>query len=427
MTKNLMRPVAWLFLLTLLLSLVLAPAFAFADVEEEDYEDEGYETADYEYDEEYYSRFRDAGASVSVYNWGEYLSDGSDDLMDICAEFEELTGIDVYYTNFATNEELYAKLKSGGTSYDVVIPSDYMIARMIEEEMLLPLNFDNIPNVSYLDPKFMDPEYDPGSKYSVPYTWSTVAIIYNTAMVDEVPDSWDILWDEKYDGQILMFSNSRDAFAIACKKLGYSMNTEDEDELREAAALLIEQKPLVQAYVMDQIFDKMENDEAALAPYYAGDATLMMPYNENISLAFPKEGTNLFVDAACIPANAKNKEAGEMFINFLNEPGVAYENALYIGYATPNLAAYEMLDDEIKEDVASYPPQSVIETSEQFVHMAPEANLLMDQLWTEVLAESKSFVNWGLPPILVILAIIIGKLLYKIKKKKAYKKMVEDL
>ena len=383
--------------------------------------------ADSDYDEEYYDRFRDDGISISVYNWGEYLSDGSDDLMDICSEFTDLTGIEVYYTNFATNEELYAKLKGGSTTYDVIFPSDYMVARMIEEDMLAPLNHDNIPNITHLDPDFMNPAYDPGSRYSIPYTWNTVGIIYNTSMVDEVPTSWDILWDEKYKGQILMFSNSRDAFAIACKSLGYSMNTESEEELHEAAALLIKQKPLVQAYVMDQIFDKMENDEAAIAPYYAGDATLMMPYNENIAVAFPDEGTNLFVDAACIPKDAPQKEAAEMFINFLNEPDVAAENAEFIGYATPNLAAYALLDEEVQEDEAIYPPDEIIASSEQFIHLSPEINLLMDQLWTQVMAQNASFWTWGLPPILVIAAIIIGKAVFKSRKRKAYKRMSDDI
>ncbi|MBQ9972755.1 MAG: extracellular solute-binding protein [Firmicutes bacterium] len=380
----------------------------------------------YDYDLEYYERFMGDDMSISVYNWGEYISDGSDDLMDICAEFEEVTGIKVYYTNFATNEELYAKLKGSNTSYDVIFPSDYMVARMIEEDMLAPLNHDNIPNMKHLDPKFMDPVYDPGSKYSIPYCWNTVGIIYNTDMVDEVPTSWDILWDEKYAGEILMFDNSRDAFAIACKALGYSMNTEDPDELREAADLLIAQKPVVQAWVMDQIFDKMENNEAAIAPYYAGDATLMMPYNDAIAVAFPEEGTNLFVDAACIPANSEHKEAAEMFINFLNEPGVAAENAWYIGYATPNLAAYALLDEETRNDEAIYPPDEIIANSEQFIHLSEETNLLMDSLWTEVKANTGSFLTWGLPPTLALLAIIIGKYTVKIRKARAHKRMAED-
>lgn len=420
--KEKIRKKIGLFVLTLFFAAAILPgAAAFAEPDSD-----STESAYGPYDESYYGRFQGQGLSISVYNWGEYLSDGSDDLIDICAEFKKLTGITVYYTNFATNEELYAKIKSGGTRYDVIFPSDYMVARMIEEDMLAPLNLDNIPNFKYIDERFVDPDYDPGSRYSIPYCWNTVGIIYNTKLVDEVPTSWDILWDEQYKGQILMFSNSRDTFAIACKKLGYSMNTESEEELREAAELLIEQKPLVQAYVMDQIFDKMENNEAAIAPYYSGDATLMMPYNDDIAVAFPEEGTNLFIDAVCIPKNAPQKEAAEMFINFLNEPDVAAENAEFIGYATPNIAAYALLDEETQQNDAIYPPQEIIENSEQFIHLSEETNLLMDQLWTEVMAKGDPFVKWGLPPVLAIAAIVIGKEVYKARKRAAYKRMSED-
>ncbi len=379
------------------------------------------------FDDKYYGKFRGKDVSISVYNWGEYISDGSDkELVDVCQAFTEVTGIKVYYTNFATNEEMYAKLKSGASGYDVIVPSDYMVARMIQENMLLPLNKENIPNLKYIDEKFMDPQYDPGSLYSVPYAWNTVALIYNTKMVKEIPDSWDVLWDKQYKGKILMFSNSRDALAIACKKLGYSLNTENEQELREAANLMIEQKPLVQAYVMDQIFDKMENNEAAIAPYYAGDAVLMLEHNPNLAVAYPKEGTNLFVDAAAIPATSKNQEAAEMFINFLNEPVIAAQNMEFIGYATPNWAAYELLPEEMKESEITYPPQSVIDSSEQFIHLSPQTNALMDSLWTEILSESESFWTWGFPPLFALALIIAGKMFYKAKKKKAYREMSED-
>ena len=234
------------------------------------------------------------------------------------------------------------------------------------------------------------------------------------------------LWDETYKGKILMFSNSRDAFAIACKKLGYSLNTEDENELRKAADLLIEQKSLVQAYVMDQIYDKMENNEAAIAPYYAGDAVLMLENNPDLAVSYPKEGTNLFVDAAAIPVTSKKQDAAEMFINFLNEPIIASENMQHIGYATPNTAAYELLPQEMKEDEITYPPQYVIDSSEQFVHLSPQTNALMDSLWTQILSESESFWTWGFPPLLALALIIAGKMIYKAKKRKAYREMVED-
>ena len=376
-------------------------------------------------DYNYYTRFKGQDMELSVYNVGEYIPDGSDDLMDVVAEFEDLTGITVYYTNFATNEEMYAKIKGSNVAYDVIVPSDYMISRLIEEDMLSPLNKDNIPNLANIDPKFMDPEYDPGSVYSVPYFWGVVGIAYNEKYVDE-PDSWDILWDPEYSGKILMFAGSRDAFAIACSRLGFSLNTTDEEELREAAALLVSQKQYVQAYVQDEIFDKMEAEEAWISPCYAGDAWLMSDNNESICFAFPEEGSNLFVDACCIPKNAEHQEAAEMFINFLNEPEVAAENAEYVGYASPNLAALELLDEEIVEDEVIYPSDETIAKTEKFLHLPEETNLLMDSLWTEVMAQGSSFLSWGLPPLLVIAAIIFGKLYYRHYKDRVYRYMEED-
>lgn len=378
-----------------------------------------------QYDDAYYGRFRDANITLSLYNWGEYVSDGSDDLMDINEAFTELTGIDIIETNFATNEEMYAKIKSGGTRYDLIIPSDYMVARLIKEDMLYPLNYDNIPNARYLDPQFDNNMYDPGNVYSVPYAWNTVGILYNTTLVTEEIDSWEILWDEKYAGQILMFDNSRDAFGLTLKMLGYSLNTEDPAELRAAADKLKEQKPLVQSYLMDQTHNKMIGNEAALAPYYSGEATLMQADNPNISVAFPKEGTNLFMDSVCIPENAPQKEAAEMYINFLNEPDVACDNIVYIGYSTPNLGAFQLLDDEIKNNPIIYPSQDVLENTEQFTYLSEETNLLLDQLWTQVLANNGTFWTWGFPPIFTILALFAAKSGYKRCKQKKYRKMAE--
>ena len=377
------------------------------------------------YDMAYYSKFKDAGITLSVYNWGEYISDGSDGLMDIDEEFTKLTGIKINQTNFATNEEMYAKIKSGGTNYDIIVPSDYMIARMIVEDMLDPIDYSNIPNAKYLDPQFDDNSYDPGNAYSVPYAWNTIAIIYNKTMVTEKIDSWKILWDEKYAGQILMVDNSRDAFGLTLKMLGYSLNTEDPAKLKEAAQMLMKQKPLVQAYVMDQAHNKMLGNEAALVPYYSGEATLMQMDNPDIDAAFPKEGTNLFMDSISIPKGARHKEAAEMYINFLNEPNVAAENIEYIGYSTPNLGAYELLDDEIKNNKIIYPDPEVLANAEQFVYLSEETNLLMDQLWTQVLSTKGSFWSWGFPPILVVLGICIGKWAYKRHKKQQYKKMLD--
>ena len=300
-------------------------------------------------DNDYYSRFKGQDISINVYNWGEYIPDGSEEgILNVNEEFTKLTGIKVNYSTYATNEELYAKLKGGASTYDIIIPSDYMISRMIKENMLEPIDMSEIPNFSNIMEKFRDPEYDPDSKYSVPYTWGTVGIIYDKTVVDEEDIGWDILWDEDYAGSILMFDNPRDAFAIAENLLGYSLNTEDSEELRKAAEKLKEQKKVIQAYVMDEIFDKMGAGEAIIAPYYAGDAVMLMDEFEDLDFVIPESGTNLFIDAVCIPKGCRNKEAAEMYINFLCEPDVAYAVADYIGYSTPNQATIEMLDDEVK-------------------------------------------------------------------------------
>lgn len=376
------------------------------------------------YDMDYYTRFKDENITLSVYNWGEYISDGSDDLIDIDKEFTELTGIKINQTNFATNEEMYAKIKSGGTNYDIIVPSDYMIARMVVEDMLEKIDYSNFPNARYLDPRFDDNSYDPGNVYSVPYAWNTVAILYNKKMVTEKIDSWQILWDEKYKDQILMFDNSRDAFGLTLKMLGYSLNSQDPEQLREAAEKLKEQKPLVQAYVMDQMHNKLIGDEAALGPYYSGEATLMQVDNPDIDVAFPKEGTNLFMDSVCIPKGARNKEAAEIYINFLNEPHIACDNIVYIGYSTPNLGAFQLLDDEVKNNPIIYPDDEILENTEQFTYLSEETNLLMDQLWTQVLSSKGTFWTWGFPPITVILGLFVGKALYKRHKKRKYDQMI---
>ncbi|NLK39245.1 MAG: spermidine/putrescine ABC transporter substrate-binding protein [Clostridiales bacterium] len=369
-----------------------------------------------------WKKFADAGITLNVYNWGEYIAiaDGEEESFDTIAEFEALTGISVNYTNFSSNEEMYAKLKSGGTSYDIIIPSDYMISRMINEGMLQQLNFDNIPNFQNIQEDLKNPGYDSTGSYSVPYMWGTVGIIYNKTKVDEPAEkiaSWDILWNEKYAGNILMFSNSRDAFAIALMKLGYSFNTTDEKEIREAFDALKEQKPLVQAYVMDEIYDKMGGGEAAVAPYYAGDAIVMMRDNPDLEFVVPKEGTNRFVDAMCIPVGAANKEAAELFINFMCEDLVGLKNCEYIGYATPNVNVMNLLDDEIKNNPIIYPDKEVLDNSDYFVALPAEITLLIDNLWTELMSSANGVDIWLLP-ILVGVAIVVSALLIFIRTKK---------
>ena len=337
-------------------------------------------------DKAYYEQFKDQDISINVYNWGEYISDGSESgMLDVNKEFEALTGIKVNYTTFATNEEMYAKMKGGGADYDIIIPSDYMISRMIKEDMLAKIDYSKMPNTKHIMDNFRGLEYDVNDEYSVPYMWGTVGIIYDKDIVTEEEIGWDILWNEKYNGNILMFDNPRDAFAIAENMLGYSMNTESADELRAAADKLKEQKPLIQAYVMDQVFDKMGAGEAAVAPYYAGDAVTLMADYDNLGFAIPKTGTNIFVDAVCIPKTSKNIEAAQMYINFLCEPEISLANCEAIGYSTPNAAAYDMLDDEIKNDGISYPDEEFQKSRcTTFINLSDEANQLMQDLWTEM-------------------------------------------
>ena len=273
--------------------------------------------------------------TINVYNWGQYISDGTDDSLDVIAAFEKAyPNIKVNYMTFDSNESMYAKIKSGGASYDVVVPSDYMVGKLIQEDMLAPLDYKNIPNAAKINPGYRGLEYDPTDTYSVPYTWGIVGLIYNTTLVEELPTSWADMWDPQYTGSIPMFNNSRDAVAIAAKKLGLSMNPSSVEEVEQCMTELKNQKNMVQAYVMDEIFDKMAGGEAALAPYYAGDAITMIQDNPDLAFVFPKEGSNLYVDAMCIPKNCKNKEAAEIFINYMCETDVAAANCDYTGYST---------------------------------------------------------------------------------------------
>lgn len=381
-----------------------------AETSEDDAEDTESQTLTVE-DIDYYTRFKDDNISINVYNWGEYICTGADEgTLNVNAEFTKLTGIKVNYTNYATNEELYAKLKGGGASYDVIIPSDYMINKMIKEEMIQSLDFDNIPNYKYIMDNFRNLEYDPGNEYSVPYTWGTVGIIYDTTMVDiaEEDIDWDLLWNEDYADQILMFDNPRDAFAIAEIAGGYSINTEDSDELTAAAEMLKDQKKIVQGYVMDEIFDKMGAGDALIAPYYAGDALTILEENEDLNFVVPKSGTNLFVDAMCIPKTSKQKEAAEMYINFMCEPDIAYANIDYICYSTPHSEAFNMLDEDTRSNPISYPDEEFIaEKTTVFVNLSDEANKEMQDLWTDMKSAEDENANTWLMPLFLILCILL--------------------
>ena len=354
---------------------------------------------------------------INVYNWGQYISDGTDGSIDVIAEFEKATGIHVNYVTFDSNETMYTKLKTGGSSYDVIIPSDYMIGRLIEEDMLEPLNFDNIPNYQYVDESFKNTAYDPENQYSVPYTWGTVGLIYNTKYVSDVT-SWKSLWDGTYTGKILMFDNCRDAFAIAELMLGYSLNTEDQAEFEDAAALLQEQKPLVQQYVMDQIFSKMEREEAWIAPYYAGDYLTMVEENPDLGFCLPEEGFNLFIDAMCIPKGCTNKEGAEAFINFLCDPEISGRNLDYLGYSTPISAAKEYMDPEIAASEVAYPDAQTLSRGSSFLALSTEATQRMDALWLQVKTAGSDTTLYLVGTAIIVAALVVLLTTMQIRKKR---------
>lgn len=327
----------------------------------------------------------DTGVTINVYNWGQYISDGTDGYLDVNAAFTEATGIEVNYMTFDTNESLYTKLKTGGSSYDIIVPSDYMAGRLIDEGLVQKLDFSNIPNYQYINEAYKNTAYDPNNAYSVPYTWGTVGVIYNKKYVDEADiGSWDLLWNEKYAGKILMFDNNRDAFAIAESRLGYSLNTTDSVAMTACAELLKQQKPVVQQYVMDQIFDKMTREEAWIAPYYAGDYLTMLEDNPDLGFYFPEEGFNLFIDCMMIPSSAEHKAEAEAYINFLLSPEVCGENLDYLGYSAPEDAAKEYMDPEVSSSEIAYPSAETLARSEAFLYLPTESNQLMDSLWLDV-------------------------------------------
>lgn len=358
-----------------------------------------------------------ADNEITVYNWGQYISDGTDGSLDVIAAFEEETGIKVNYLTFDSNESMYTKLKTGGTTYDVIIPSDYMIGKLIEENMLEPLDFDNIPNYQYIDESFRNQSYDPSNTYSVPYTWGTVGLIYNSQYVSAADAaSWNCLWNEKYAGKILMFDNPRDAFAIAESILGYSLNSENEDELRAAADLLTEQKGLVQSYVMDQIFDKMQRGEAWAAPYYAGDFLTMVEENPDLAFSFPEEGFNIFIDAMCIPKGCQNKAGAEAFINFLCRPDICAANLDYLGYSAPETAAKELMDPEVTSSPVAYPDDETLARTESFGALSTQATQLMNDLWLNVKTTGSNTTLYIVISVVAVLAIAAVFVLMNVRR-----------
>lgn len=319
---------------------------------------------------------------VYVYNWGEYIDP---DTLDM---FEKETGIQVIYDEFDTNETMYPKVEAGASNYDVVCPSDYMIQKMIDNDLLQELNWDNIPNAkTNIGAQYYEQSeaFDPGNRYSAPYCWGTVGILYNKTMVDEPVTSWSILWDEKYADSILMQDSVRDLFMVGLKSLGYSMNSTDETELNEAKDLLIQQKPLVQAYVIDQVRDKMIGNEAALGVIYSGEAIYTQRENPDLEYVIPEEGTNVWIDSWVIPKNAENVENAEKFIDFMCRGDIALLNFDYITYSTPNTAAQALIeDDDIRNSKIAFPDLSQYDGLETFSYLGDDADTLYNDLWKEI-------------------------------------------
>lgn len=318
---------------------------------------------------------------VIVYNWGEYMDP------QILELFEKETGIQVVYEEFETNEIMYPKIQSGAIAYDVVCPSDYMIQRMIQNDLLAEIDYTNIPNIKNIGQTYLDQsrQFDPENKYSVPYCWGTVGILYNKTMVTEPVTSWSILWDPKYKNNILMQDSVRDAFGVALKYLGYSLNSTDLDELEAAKALLLEQKPLIQAYVIDQVRDKMIGNEAAIGVIYSGEAIYTQSENPDLEYVIPQEGSNVWIDSWVIPKNAKHKKNAEAFINFLCRADIAKMNFDYITYSTPNEAARELIQDEaIRNSPVAFPSAQQLENCETFNFLGEKNDRIYNQMWREV-------------------------------------------
>ena len=337
---------------------------------------------------------------VNVCSWGEYIDE------ELITQFEEETGIVVNYQTVESNEALYALLKAGAGDYDVIVPSDYMISQLIEEGMLEELDYGNIPNFALIDERFKHLSYDPGNKYTVPYAWGTIGIIYNTTMVDEEITSWDVMFDDKYANNVLMFRNSRDAMAVALLELGYSLNTTDVDELNEAYALLADAKNrgVYQSFVMDEVYQKMEGGNAAIGAYYAGDYLSMLDNNEDLAFVIPEEGSNWFVDAMCVLKDAPHKEEAEAWINFIASTEANLANMDYIWYASPNKEALEQypayyeelygeeLDPEIYEIMAA--PAETLERCESYLVLPAETRKLYNQLWIKLGVEGTDEGGW---------------------------------
>lgn len=322
-----------------------------------------------------------AQETISVYNWGDYIDAG------VLEQFEAETGIKVVYETFETNEDMYAKIAMGGSSYDVIFPSDYMIERMIQEDLLQKINWENVPNAANIDPRFLHEDYDPEAAYSIPYTWGTMGILYNRETVEEIPTSWSTLMDDTYAMDMLMLNSPRDTLAIALVMCGHDLNSVDPSDLEDAKRLLIEQKPMVLAYVVDEVKDKMIGGEASVALVWSGDATFCMSESDELDYVVPQEGSNIFYDSMCIPKNARNVSGAEKFIDFMCRADIAAKNYEYVGYAIPNTAAIELLGaEEYNASPVNNPPQDVLDKCQVFRYLG-EDTWIYDQIWTEIISE----------------------------------------
>ncbi len=345
--------------------------------------DYGYDYFDLTYRAKYTRELE--GTSITVYNWGEYISDGGYDLPDVNREFEKLTGIKVNYLTFESNETMYSQIKNGGVSYDIIIPSDYMIQRLINEGELQKIDMSQITNYDLIDSSYKNVYFDKENQYSVPYNVGMVGIIYNKAQLgEEIEHSWNVLWDKQYKDMVLNFNNPRDAFMTAQMLLGLDLNSENKADWDAAAELLKKGKKNLQSYVMDEVYGKMETGEASIAPYYAGDYLTMLENNEDLGFFYPKEGTNIFIDSVCIPKSAKNYKAALMYINFLLEPDIATANAEYIGYASPNTAVINNPDYYYYKNEILYPASEDIPKVQYYCDISQNIRKYYEMLWCDV-------------------------------------------
>ncbi|MBQ9804906.1 MAG: ABC transporter substrate-binding protein [Clostridia bacterium] len=387
--------------------------------------------------------------TLYVYNWGEYISDGSDGSLDVNRAFEEYYSqkypgkrVKVNYSTFSSNESMYAKVSSKSTAYDVIIPSDYMIERMVKEDLLLPLDMTKIPNYANVSPDFKGEnvyyEGETNEIYSVPYFYGMIGVIYNTSIVDENDEqigSWELMWDKDYKGNILQFNNSRDAFGTAMLYLGYDVNNASEAEWNKALDKLMEQKEFVQGYVMDEIFNKMQSGSAAVAAYYAGDYLSMYEDNSDLEFFYPKEGTNIYVDAMCVPKNAQHPDIAMEYINFMCETEIAVENALYTYYASPLTTVQEDPDyqagmAEVREDAIEilYGEMAQAaknnENTQAYLNLSTEGLERLNLLWEQLKAKSR--VGTGIyVGCAVILAALVALVIYHVIRKRRWSKLYD--